>query len=176
MAGRGGVKKVTVDSLQPTDDTGHVATVDIVNDGANTVKFTLTADWDNYYGTGAKITTVGFNVMGTVPGSVDSPAGGATPSFEGSTNSGSTTTNYTVKFPTSGNRLTQGEVATWKTSAAGLDASDFVAPFKLHIQSLDVPGGDGSAWIGATPVPEPGTMFALGAGALGLIRRRNKKA
>jgi len=158
----------------------HVATLTLTDLGSGVIKFDLNADWSTAtFGTSAFISVLGLNASPT-PSTVTDAAGGAIATADGSTNSGSITTNYTVKFPTSGMsggalRLTNGETATWKTSAAGLTLASFNDIEKVHLQGI-TGYADTSAWYSAEPVPEPGTMIALGAGALGLIRRRNKKA
>jgi hypothetical protein len=160
---------------------GQIATLKIENDGANTVKFTATANWNSaVYGADAFISTIGLNASPT-PNTVTDAAGGSLASYGGSGNSGGISTNYMVDFPTSNMgggalRFKNGEVATWKTSKVGLSESSFGDIEKLHLQGMDKFGGTTSAWFYAEPVPEPASMIALAAGALGVIRRRNKKA
>lgn len=74
------------------------------------------------------------------------------------------------------NRLKPGEVWSADLTGAGLAASNFLAlnnkgnEVGAHLQGI--PGGLSSH---ITTVPEPGTIAALGLGAVALIRRRKSK-
>ena len=81
----------------------------------------------------------------------------------------------------SGDRVYPGDTVTWTVTGDGLTANSFMAMSDhveylnmLHIQGIG-PNGDGSAHVTSEPVPEPGTMLALGAGAAALLARRRRK-
>lgn len=84
----------------------------------------------------------------------------------------------------SGDRFEPGETVSWTISGTSLTAQSFaaLAPGNqgqyalLHVQGIPGSNPDSSKIYAANPVPEPGTMIALGAGALAMLARRRKKA
>jgi len=74
------------------------------------------------------------------------------------------------------NRLKAGEFFSTDISAVGLDSSDFGSVVngrigEVHVQGI---GQDGEFSGKLDAVPEPGTMVALGLGAIALIRKRRR--
>jgi hypothetical protein len=84
----------------------------------------------------------------------------------------------------SGDRVYAGDSVSWTVTGDGLTEDSFRAlsdhveyPNMLHIQGIG-PNGEGSAHVTSSctePVPEPGTMLALGVAATGLLARRRRK-
>jgi hypothetical protein len=85
--------------------------------------------------------------------------------------------NFDIAPPS--DRLLAGKTAEWIFSGSGLNSNSFSFAANngsysaLHLQGLDM---GGSVHVTAAPVPEPGTMLALGVGAALLaVRRRRQK-
>ena len=163
---------------------GQIATLDIVNFGANKVKFTLTSNWNpSVYGASAFISELEFNVRGTSLSAGTRLSGNTISGFgHGGTDAG-LSFNNSVNFPTSnrGDRFLKTDTSSWTYTRTGLTASDFLAPMMIHLQNLgNYCGGDSSAKFTAVqasaPVPEPATMAVLGFGLVPFMRKRLKRA
>jgi PEP-CTERM motif len=162
---------------------GQIATLSIVNTVANTVKFTLTANWNpTVYGSSVFLRSVKFNNSGASLSAGTYLSGNPIASFGNGGTDASLSFDNDVNFPTANGsgRFFLGESSSWTYTRAGLTASNFLAPMMVHIQGLTIPGADTSAKFTAVQspeaVPEPATMAVLGLGLVPMLRRRLKRA
>ena len=82
--------------------------------------------------------------------------------------------------PGPGDRLNQGQSTTLVFTLTGFSGNLTIDLSQIHIQSLGTGDGGSQKPLGTTTVPEPASMFLLGAGLLGAAagirrRRRNMK-
>ena len=156
------------------------ATLLIEDSGVDTVSLTLSHTADPNEAGGQSIKTLLLNVEPFVAGTVTSGSSkfvGYSFSENGKTDSGAMF-DLRINFDTAlSNRFLAGDTVAMTATGAGLTENSFNAfseevPYLAMIHFISIPPDQDSGKVVA--VPEPASLFALGLGAVVLLRRRKK--